>query len=333
MMSNKLIVLDFDPTEHVTYFETSTGVELIVGGDNLALLVSHKCESDVPSLLDLEDRREATKFDALFWVDNGWNPSVFHFAAGLHQKYTDIHDHSGRIRRATLDAYKKSEPLPGRVRRGESYYKLAFDYLNPPLVVETEKCLLQRRTHRSFRRQRIPLSQFSNILYYGLENVRVARRNAAESVDGELISFGSAIETYVVNFDVDELELGVFHYDVMEHSLFPVRGRVKRRSLVRFLNLQPAPLTAAFVMIFVLYFDQSSWRYRHEKALTNQFVEVGRIAHDVIFHAEYFGLKAFMTPAVREAVGSWLCRVHIDEGCAIYALALGAQKRRPSYDP
>jgi len=59
-----------------------------------------------------------------------------------------------------------------------------------------------------------------------------------------------------------------------------------------------APLNASFVVLLTFHAEMAQWRYKHERALLNIFVELGQISQRLVLAAAGLGVKAHITPAV-----------------------------------
>jgi SagB-type dehydrogenase family enzyme len=325
-MTRRAVLVNFDgdlDSARSAWFDTAVGSEVLVDGDSLAALVAVDETAFDAHLQDIAMREGDEYFDPTNWIAHNWTPSLFHHAAALNQRYVDCNDKTGKLREAVLAQYGndldlKQIPVGNRVALPPPD---VFD----PTQTQMQELLLGRRTHRRFRATSASNAALSNVLFHGCQNMRVARLNAAKHPRGELISFGSGIELFTVVQNVEGIQPSVYHYNLEEHHLSSLGEQVEQNIIIRLFNGQPYAKSSAFLILMVLYFGQASWRYRHEKGLTNQLVEIGRIAQDLIFQGERAGLGSFMTPAIKETVGASLCHLNVLEACPLYALAMGVK--------
>lgn len=63
-----------------------------------------------------------------------------------------------------------------------------------------------------------------------------------------------------------------------------------REVMQRCLIGHEGPASAACTLILSVEFERYQWRYRHERALRNLYVETGRIAHHLLLQATAHGL-------------------------------------------
>jgi nitroreductase len=86
---------------------------------------------------------------------------------------------------------------------------------------------------------------------------------------------------------------------------------------------QSAPKTAAFSVAFVFDLARYCWIYRHERALRNLFVEVGRIAQYLIIAGEQLGWSALPTPAIADSKMANLLGCGSERFYPAYTLTVG----------
>jgi|GEM_PF-994071 len=181
------------------------------------------------------------------------------------------------------------------------------------------------RRHASFTlpERSMASATLSGILWYGLQSVRTARRADPAADPGlYLRSFGSALDFYVVAYAIDGLEPGVYLYDVADHVLQPVHHQELRRPMQIALNGQQPPMTAACTLIMCAEFQRYQWRYRHERALRQLYVDTARIAQYAILVATSYRKYVHMSPAVNDAVILSMIRRNPAEDQVLYTLSI-----------
>lgn len=255
------------------------------------------------------------------WLRHNWLPSICHHSVASGIQGSDSTDHSMRIRKEVLRQYETEGPIPPR-------YTCASPELSLPQPTQVNNeslmgALETRRTIRGFRKFNLPLQVISNVLWNGLRVIRETRQAAVSHPLGPLHSFGVGCEIFFAVHSASGIQEGAYHYDVENHSVSLVRSLVSRRWVWKVLNYQSAPLTASISIFLVLDFAQVQWRYRHEKALTNQFMDVGRVAQRIILAGERLGLGSFITPALMDSQVRRIFRLDLERFYPVHAVCLG----------
>lgn len=169
---------------------------------------------------------------------------------------------------------------------------------------------MKRRSVGAFKPNTLGPETLSTLLYHGTRKIRECRR-LSSGVDTEslLISVGSALDVYVLVYSVLDIRPGAYLYEMEPGSLSLKRSGDIRESIVGALAGQPDPTNAAATVLLVADFDRYQWRYRHERALRNLYVECGRLMQPLILMATALGLQTGITPAIRDhLVGAVLAR-------------------------
>lgn len=148
-----------------------------------------------------------------------------------------------------------------------------------------EEAVKSRKSIRNFSPQSVSLQDVSQILWaaQGIVTKNTSRRTCPSA--GALYP----IEMYVEVREVEELEKGIYHYDVFQHSLEPVsRGDYSQ-------NLTEACLTQLFVgqapVVFIIGVEYSriTWKYG-ERGIRYVHIEVGHCGQNICLQATALGL-------------------------------------------
>lgn len=327
--------LDADDVEPcvTTLLAVEHGTQVSISLRELKTLVntSHPEEILHEMLSDLTDRTDPppdtlTREGVDLWFRRNWIPSICHHSVAARFEGADSSDHSMQIRKSVISRYETNGPLPAR------YTSLSRKILLPQPIKEDDEFLIdsmeRRRTIRAFRTFDISPQLISNVLWNGLKLVRDTRRAATNHPMGILHSFGVGCEIFCVIHSATGVAEGAYHYDVEDHSLALVRSAVSRKWIWKVLNYQRAPLTAAITIFLVLDFAQAQWRYRHERALTNQFMDIGRVAQRIILSGEHLDLGSFMSPALMDSSVRRIFRLNLERYYPVHAICLGQNPRR-----
>ncbi len=257
------------------------------------------------------------------WHKRGWFPSDQFYLASRRWNYVDEFDHSGHIREQVLRRFLNDEGPPPDPARLDGP-QIEFEETEPPGPAGVVSLLKQRVTARSFLPEPIAKPVLAGILHYGFAELRT-RLGAvgADSPLSYLDSYGSAWDPYLAIFSVDDVEPGIYRYDITDHALTQVRSGDHRDELVSCLQGMNAPRLASFVLILVADFPRFQWRYRHEHALRRLYIETGIMAQELIVIAMSHGLGTLVTPAQRDSETLTLLDLPADRYCPVYTLTCG----------
>ncbi|HEY2961684.1 MAG TPA: SagB/ThcOx family dehydrogenase [Pyrinomonadaceae bacterium] len=300
--------------------------------DRLAFLdaVAHGSRRDgkAPLANDLFGEIDADSARHLaHWIERGWHTSLEYYLWSRHSKFIDENDSTGDLRRDAIRTYLEKQAPPARI-------KPEGEYLLLPAAVEAAEnlslgeLLLRRRTQRTYRREPVSLSSLSSLLWFGLNAVRKTR---ASLTDNDLLSYlksyGVAFDFYLVIYDVESLASGTYFYDIRDHAVLLSRAGLFRNEMTELLSNQPAPETAAWSIVLVADLLQYQWRYRHERALRNLYIEAGRIGQHLILTGTLFGLGTLPTPALSDRGLSALLQLDPLRQTPVYSLTMGLDRR------
>jgi SagB-type dehydrogenase family enzyme len=138
-----------------------------------------------------------------------------------------------------------------------------------------------------------------------------------------LNSYGVAFDFYIVVFEVESLTSGIYFYDLRDHAVLLLRSGTFRPVMTGLLSNQAAPDTAGWTILLVADLPQYQWRYRHERALRNLYLEAGRIGQHLILTSTLFGLATLPTPALADRDLSALLQLDPVRQTPIYSLTMG----------
>lgn len=189
--------------------------------------------------------------------------------------------------------------------------------------------MLRRRTHRTFAGEPFDARTLSTLLHHSFEKARKGRNRLArqETPSHAAVAKHLPFEVYLVVQRNDDLETGVYRYDVREHELVRVRtfessGMADDR-VVEVTVDQSYPAGAAATVLFTTPFSREFERYRHSRALRNAYVQAAVQSHRVILTAIAMDLRAFLTPAIRDTVADDLVGVDGFEEAVTYTTPVG----------
>jgi SagB-type dehydrogenase family enzyme len=268
------------------------------------------------------------------WWERAWHPSLQYHLWSRKCRYYDDKDSTGERRREVLRKYRSAGPPPERISHSGAVHELR-NPLDPSAGNSLGRILLSRKTTRAY--ERIPETQevLSAILWHGLDGVRRTRAAAAREEDllDDLLSYGVAFDFYVIVYAVDGLTPGVHFYNLHGHSLILLREGDLRDEMRQCMLGQAGPRTAAWTIVIVADFAQYHWRYRHERALRNLYIEAGRVAQHLIVTSTAYGLGSLPTPAIRDEQCGKLLRIVPPRQSPIYSLTMGRMREQSGARP
>lgn len=260
------------------------------------------------------------------WVARGWDISLDYYMASRDIDYADKADPDNSVRRALIERVMAEEPVPAR--RPVTGPRVPLPQPAPPPVRPLGEVLMGRRSVRRYRTGATTAAQVSQLLAQGLDAVRRLRETTdfGEPLDLLLKSFGAGFEYYVACYDVAGIDRGVYHYDLVKHTLTRVSDIPELEQEQWFWGM-PGPRTAAGTVVFVSDFAQVLYRYSHERALRDLYIEAGRLAQRLIVAAGYAGLGTVVTPAVRDTLVNERFALDPAREAVIYTVTFGVDGR------
>jgi SagB-type dehydrogenase family enzyme len=166
------------------------------------------------------------------------------------------------------------------------------------------------------------LEELSNSLWLGCQSFRDKWRPDLKNYS-VFDSYGTSFDFYLVNFSVNGLPLGVYTYVVDKHALNTHHRSLDRRELHDALIGHDAPLSCAFTLFIVGNYERSMFRYKHERALRNLYVESGRICQNLILSFTRLGYTTHITPASKDSKLIDLLALEKHKQSSLYAISCG----------
>lgn len=181
-----------------------------------------------------------------------------------------------------------------------------------------------RRSVRAYTQDPMSLKDLSQILWatQGITaSIGDHRLRAAPSA-GALYP----IETYLLINRVDDLEPGLYHYDVETHKLDILKiGDYSREVRTGALNQQIAE-RASVVFIWSAIFQRSKWKYL-QRAYRYIFLDAAHIAQNLALAVEGLGLGSCQIGALFDDYLNELLEFDISEESVIYMSSVGKPSR------
>lgn len=159
-----------------------------------------------------------------------------------------------------------------------------------------EEAITRRRSVRSYKRETLPLSHLSQVLWSAQGITSAEGLRAAPSAGATY-----PLEVYVLvgRGAVEGLGEGVYHYNVENHSLHLHKGGDLRKQLSTAALDQEFIAEAPVDIVICALYERTSWRYGGR---TERYVhmEVGHAGQNIHLQAEALGLAVVMVGAFHD---------------------------------
>lgn len=171
--------------------------------------------------------------------------------------------------------------------------------------------LKKRRSIRSFNAGKpLSLQQLASICYYALGIT-------GEKYDIKLRTYPSAgalypIELYVLVQNVDKLPEGIFHYNVLEHSLEHLVEGEFIDAFVRGTFDQDFVYDAPISLILTIYYERTRYKYGY-RAYRYVFIDLGAVVQNVYLVSTGLRLGAVVIGAFNDEFIANLIGLDIDD--------------------
>jgi SagB-type dehydrogenase family enzyme len=186
-----------------------------------------------------------------------------------------------------------------------------------------EDVIRKRRSIREFSIKPLPLEQLSFLLWVstGIQRVEedVAFRTAPSA--GALYP----IETYVVVNAVKDLDAGVYHYNIQDHSLDELRKGDFRVPIARAALHQQMCAQAAVVFVWACLFNRSKCKYG-QRAYRYIYLDAGHIAENLALGAVSIGLGSCQVAALYDDEVNHLIEVDGTTESVVYLSVVGVPR-------
>ncbi|MEK5523596.1 SagB/ThcOx family dehydrogenase [Heyndrickxia sp. FSL W8-0423] len=241
---------------------------------------------------------EKTLLGVNHWINRGWTPSLDYYLSSRGINYLDKGDSSGELRRKIIKKLGVKPPrhLPNKILE-------TIKLETPHHSISDEEFLSGIWNRRSVRRfnidEVVTLEQLAFILNEGTRKIKNTRI-LEEKLNNPLLSYGSAFEFYITVFSVQGLQHGIYKYDLLNEELLLLEKVQLNEKLSPMMSNQGFTKTACFSVFLIADFEQYQWRYRHERALRNLYIETGRVMQDLIMSALELNVHGIITPALED---------------------------------
>jgi SagB-type dehydrogenase family enzyme len=177
-----------------------------------------------------------------------------------------------------------------------------------------------RRSRRRFQDGPLRETELSQLLW--------ATQGITQAVRG--VEFRTApsagalypVETYLVVHDVEDIEPGVYHYDVRHHRLEQLKRGDFRSKVARAALDQQMAAWSNVVFVWTAVFERSKWKYR-QRAYRYVYLDAGHIAQNLALAAVALGLGSCQIAALYDNEANDLLGVDGVEESTLYMTVVG----------
>ncbi|MFF9127554.1 SagB/ThcOx family dehydrogenase [Streptomyces sp. NPDC014889] len=198
------------------------------------------------------------------------------------------------------------------------------------LDAPVEEVFASRRTHRRFTGAPVSLDQLGTLLFhsfaphgfihggpFGAQQCRVS-----SSAGGR-----HEVEAYVVVYDVEGVEPGLYHYNAARHALELLDADASRARVADLTCHQTPSYEGAFTVFTTAVANRLAWKYRHPRAYRLWMYDAGHYGQTFVLTATALGLGPFQTVAFADDEVERFLGVDPAEEFAVYLLAAGIPDR------
>ena len=150
-----------------------------------------------------------------------------------------------------------------------------------------DETIQTRKSIRSFSEKNLNLEQLAYLLWTSTGIQR--KQNGYQFRNAPSAGALYPIETYLFAKKVDELPVGLYHYNIQSHGLEELKTRDFSTNLTKSCLGQSMLSDAAVVIVWSAVFDRSKWKYK-QRAYRYIYLDCGHIAQNLALTATNIGL-------------------------------------------
>lgn len=178
----------------------------------------------------------------------------------------------------------------------------------------------RRRSVRDFRNIPLRAAQLSQLLWASQGVTKTAGDYALRSAPSAGALY--PVETYLSVQMVEDIEPGIYHYDVRGHGIERLNAGDFRTALAEAALDQGFLAEAAVVFAWTAVFDRSKWKYK-QRAYRYVYLDAGHIAQNVALAAVALGLGSCQVAALYDDEVNDILGVDGKEESIVYMTAVG----------
>ncbi len=183
-----------------------------------------------------------------------------------------------------------------------------------------DEALRARRSIRDYSSKPITLDQLSYLVWAadGVQREERGYQFRTAPSAGALYP----IETYLVVNRVEGLDPGIYHYDLREHALDPIRQGAFSAQIAQAALGQEMCAEAAAVFVWTAVFQRCRWKYG-QRAYRYVYLDAGHIAENLALAAVSLGLGSCQIGALLDDEVNRLIEVDGIDESVVYMTCVG----------
>ena len=185
------------------------------------------------------------------------------------------------------------------------------------------KIIMNRQSLRKFSREALDLDQVSLILF-GISGIT---RNYPQFEFRTVPSAGGLfpIETYAVINNVDEIDPGIYHYNIKDHEFECLKlGDYRIEAMEACLD-QKMVYNSAITFVWTAVIERSKWKYL-QRCYRYIYMDAGHVGQNFYLVAEALGLGACTIGAIYDNELNNLLEIDGIEETSVYVGVIGNKK-------
>lgn len=186
-----------------------------------------------------------------------------------------------------------------------------------------EKILISRKSFRGFSSKPVSKKEISRILYFAAGIVRIYKNDPTRS-GRPYPSAGSKypLEIYPLVLHGKDLDRGLYHYNVIEHSLETLLVLVDNRDIEDIWMTQKWFKKASVILLITAVYERTTIKYGM-KGIGYDLIEAGHLGQNIYLIAESMGIGCSAIGEFKEKQIIQLLDINPDEEIPIYYIAIG----------
>ena len=185
--------------------------------------------------------------------------------------------------------------------------------------------LYGRRTHRDFTDQPVPLQTLSTLLAVVFGPVDFIDSGRSTLMRRTSAAGGSRqeLDAYLGIRNVTGVPAGIYHYNILEHSLELISEGLTRDGVVELCAMQPWAGGTAFLVVLSAVIDRMLSKYRNPRSYRVCLLNAGHLGQTFALTATALGLGPFQTAAFNDSAVARACGLDNIAHTPLYILAAG----------
>ncbi|NVM35065.1 MAG: SagB/ThcOx family dehydrogenase [Candidatus Lokiarchaeota archaeon] len=180
--------------------------------------------------------------------------------------------------------------------------------------------VFNRKSTRKFKQEPITQSHLSQLLYGMTGLTRISTQFAFRTVPSAGGLF--PIEIYPIINNVEELDKGIYHYNIAKHMLELLRAGDFRVEIAKGCLDQQIAYNSAVNFVWTAVIERSSWKYL-QRCYRYIYLDAGHIGQNFYLTAEALGLGACTIGAIYDDELNELLEIDGINETAIYVGVVG----------